>query len=93
MDVGVPLVDETDAAREIIAAEDTAAILESLATLRRIERIVINQRYYGNFSFAEIAEANGLKLSTVLSHHRRALAKLRPALTKILRFGKEQHHD
>ena len=93
IDAGVPLVDESDAAREIIAAADTTAILESLATLRRIERIVINQRYYGNFSFAEIAAANGMKINTILSHHRRALAKLRPTLNKLLQLGKEQHHD
>ena len=93
IDAGVALVDETDVAREIIAAEDAAAVLASLQVLRRIERIVITQRYYGNFSFAQIAEANGLKLNTVLSHHRRALAKLRPTLTRLLQFGKEQHHE
>lgn len=83
---GEPLVEEEDIAKELLSAEDTAAILRSLQTLREIERIVITQRYYGSFSFAQIAEANGLKLSTVLSHHRRALAKLRPQLTKFLAY-------
>jgi len=80
------LVDETDVAQEILHAEDAGAVLESLKILRDIERIVITQRYYGDFSFKEIAEANGLKLSTVLSHHRRALGKLRPQLTKLLNY-------
>jgi len=80
------LVDETDVAQEILRAEDVGAVLESLKVLRDIERIVITQRYYGDFSFNEIAEANGLKLNTVLSHHRRALGKLRPQLTKLLSF-------
>jgi len=61
--------------------------------LRDIEQIVITQRYYGDFSFAEIAKFNGLKLNTVLSHHRRALAKLRPLLIKTFKFGREQHHE
>ena len=90
---GTSLIDETDVAEELIRAEDAGAVLESLKVLRAIERIVITQQYYGDFSFAEIADRNGLKLNTVLSHHRRALAKLRPQLTKILEFGKEQSYE
>ena len=88
---GTTLIDETEVAGEIIQAENVGAVLESLKVLRDIERIVITQRYYGDFSFAEIAEASELKLNTVLSHHRRALSKLRPQLTKLLGFGKEQY--
>ena len=87
------LLDETDIVEEILQAEDTYAVLESLKVLRDIERVVITQRYYGNFTFAEIAKQNGLKLNTVLSHHRRALDKLRPQLTKLLGFGKEQSYE
>ena len=87
------LIDETDFAAEIIEAENAGPILESLKTLREIERIVITQRYYGDFSFAEIAEANGIKLNTVLSHHRRALEKLRPKLTRLLGLGKENYYE
>ena len=86
---GTSLLEESDIAEELIRAEDTGAILESLKTLRDIERVVITERYYGDFSFAQIARANGLKLSTVLSHHRRALAKLRPQLTKFLAYERE----
>jgi DNA-directed RNA polymerase specialized sigma24 family protein len=86
-DSGTTLLDETDIARELIQTEDAAAVLESLKTLRDIERVVVTQRYYGGFSFAQIAEENGLKLNTVLSHHRRALGKLRPQLTNTLGIG------
>ena len=90
---GTTLLDETDIANEIIKTEDAGAVLESLKVLRDIEQIVITQRYYGDYSFAEIAKANGLKLNTVLSHHKRALDKLRPQLTKLLRYGKEESYE
>ena len=86
---GTSLLDETDIADEIIQSDNASVVLESLKTLRDIERIVVTQRYYGDFSFAQIAELNGLKLNTVLSHHRRALGKLRPQLTNLLGYGKE----
>jgi DNA-directed RNA polymerase specialized sigma24 family protein len=87
------LIDEIDVINEILQTETTDAVLESLKVLRDIEQIVITQRYYGDFSFAKIAEINGLKLNTVLSHHRRALGKLRPKLTNILGYGKEQYYE
>jgi RNA polymerase sigma factor (sigma-70 family) len=90
---GTLLLDEADITEEIIRAEDSAAVLESLKTLREIERVVIAQRYYGSFSFAEIAKRNGLKLNTVLSHHRRALEKLRPQVTRLLCLGKEESYE
>lgn len=90
---GTSLIDETDIAEELIRAEDASVVLESLKTLREIERIVITQRYYNDFSFSEIANRNGLKLNTVLSHHRRALTKLRPQLTKLLGYEKEQSYE
>ena len=90
---GTTLISENNIIDEILQAEDTDAVLESLKVLRDIERIVVTQRYYGDFSFAKIAEINGLKLNTVLSHHRRALSKLRPQLTNILGYGKEQYYE
>lgn len=90
---GTSLIAETDVADEIIRAENSAAVLESLKALREIERVVVTQRYYGELSFAEIAKTNGLKLNTVLSHHRRALGKLRPQLTKFLGYGKEESYE
>ncbi|MDR0324515.1 MAG: RNA polymerase sigma factor [Oscillospiraceae bacterium] len=90
---GTSLIDESDIADELLQTEDANAVLESLKVLREIERIVVTQRYYGDFSFAEIAKRNGLKLNTVLSHHRRALGKLRPQLTKLLGYGKETPNE
>lgn len=75
-----PLISEENFVREIEAAEDTAAILASLQVLKQVERVIITERYYNDFSFREISETHGIKLNTVLSHHRRALEKLRPHL-------------
>jgi RNA polymerase sigma factor (sigma-70 family) len=77
-----PLISEDNFVREIEAAEDTAAIFASLQILKQVERIIITERYYNDFSFREISETYGIKLNTVLSHHRRALEKLRPVFTK-----------
>lgn len=92
-DEGTSLIDENDIVDEIIHSENSAAVLLSIKTLRDVERIVISERYYGFFSFAEIAQRHGLKLNTVLSHHRRALNKLRPQLTKLLGYGKEESYE
>jgi RNA polymerase sigma factor (sigma-70 family) len=92
-DEGTLLLEESDVVDEIMRVEDTNLVLESLKILRDIERIVITQRYYGAFSFAEIAKRNGLKLNTVLSHHRRALEKLRPQVTKLIGLGKEESYE
>ncbi|MDR1689338.1 MAG: RNA polymerase sigma factor [Clostridiales bacterium] len=81
---GTVIIDETDFVEEIMQAQDTKLILDSFGTLKAIERIIVTQRYYGNFSFAEIADANNLNINTVLSHHRRALEKLKPKLTRLL---------
>lgn len=75
-----PLIDEDNFVDEIEKAEDTAFILQSLQTLKKMEQIIINERYYGNFTFREISERNEINLNTVLSHHRRALDKLKPIL-------------
>jgi len=77
-----PLISEDIFVREIEAAEDTAVIFASLQVLKQVECIIITERYYNDFSFREISETHGIKLNTVLSHHRRALEKLRPHLAK-----------
>jgi len=85
-DLTAPLIDEDSFAREIENAEDTALILQSLQTLKQIEQIVIRERYYGEFTFREISERHGINLNTILSHHRRALEKLRPTLAKYFNY-------
>ena len=82
LDLITPLIDESSFVEEIEKAEDTRFIFESLQILKQIEQLIINERYYGNFSFREIAERHSINLNTVLSHHRRALEKLRPTLSK-----------
>jgi len=81
-DLCAPLIDEESFVAEIERAADTALILQSLQTLKQIEQIIIRERYYGAFSFREIGEKHGINLNTVLSHHRRAMEKLRPVFTK-----------
>ena len=90
-----PLIDEDSFVDEIEKAEDTAVLLESLRTLKLIEQIIINDRYYGELSFREISERHGINLNTVLSHHRRALEKLRPALSLYFNCGenKRRHEN
>ena len=75
-------INEDDFVNDIMREEDTKELLESLEVLKKIERIIVTQRYFGDLRFNEIAEQNNLKLNTVKSHHRRALEKLRKSLTK-----------
>ena len=91
-EIGLPLIDEESFVDEIINAEDTAFILQSLQILKQIEQIIINERYYGNFTFKEISERHNINLNTVLSHHRRALEKLRPILSKYFDFRVSDYH-
>jgi len=82
-----PLVDEGCFVRDIEKAEDTSFILQSLQTLKDVEKVIVEQRYYGDFTFKEIAERTGINLNTVLSHHRRALERLRPVFTKYFNYN------
>jgi len=86
-DLTSPLIDEDSFTEEIEKAEDTVFIFESLQTLKQIERVIINERYYKDFSFKEISEKYSINLNTVLSHHRRALEKLRPVLTNYFNYN------
>lgn len=102
-DLTAPLIDEDSFVEEIEKADDTAFIFQSLQTLKQIEQIIINERYYNDLSFREISENHGINLNTVLSHHRRALEKLRPVFSKYFNYnisgyfyGKTKHggnHD
>ncbi len=87
VDGAIDFVDEHDVVDDIIKSHDAEEVLKSLDILKQIERVIILQRYYGDFSFASIAKANNIKLNTVLSHHRRALEKLRPKLSGFQRIG------
>lgn len=90
LDTCLDFISEADFVEDIMQSDDASAVLKSLDILKEIERIIVSQRYYGNYTFSEIAEKNGIKLNTVLSHHRRALQKLRPAFTRFFDFSENQ---
>ena len=54
----------------------------ALKQLTAPQQRVLLLRYYGELSFAEIAESTGLPLGTALSHARRGLLALREAMTE-----------
>jgi RNA polymerase sigma factor (sigma-70 family) len=83
LSMAVPLIDEDCFVEEIVQAEDTAAVVASLQILKDVEQVIIRERYYGEFTFREISERHGINLNTVLTHHRRALNKLRPMLVNL----------
>jgi RNA polymerase sigma factor (sigma-70 family) len=86
-DLTEPLIDEDSFVQEVAKTDDTAFIFQSLQILKQIERVIINERYYNDFSFREISEKYNINLNTILSHHRRALEKLRPVLSKYFYYG------
>jgi RNA polymerase sigma-70 factor (ECF subfamily) len=61
-------------------AEQIRQLLAVLDRLSPIQRRVLLLRYYGQLSFAEIAEAIACPLNTTLSHCHRALETLRKLL-------------
>jgi len=73
-------------ALQIMEREQASEILESLDTLREIERSILTLRYYEDCSFSEISRRTGIKLNTVLTTHYRALEKLRPRLSKLIDY-------
>ncbi len=85
-------ISEDDFVKEIIKEEETKEILESLEILKKIERIIITQRYFGDLKFNEIAKRNNINLNTVKSHHRRALEKLRDKMIKNSCFTENETH-
>jgi RNA polymerase sigma-70 factor (ECF subfamily) len=68
--------------QEIQRAEDTEELCMALDRLSVAQRRVLLLRYYGQFSFAEIAEMTGWPLNTALSHCRRGLEALRKLLVE-----------
>ena len=78
------LISEDDVVRQVMERETASAVLESLDSLREIERTILTLRYYEDCSFAEISRKTNVKLNTVLTIHYRALEKLRPRLGRLI---------
>ncbi len=60
--------------------EATRTLEEAMNQLSPIQRRVLLLKYYGDLTFAEIADVVGCPLNTALSHARRGLARLRQVL-------------
>ena len=75
-----------DAAQEppqrALMAEATEQLTAALDQLSPMQQRVLLLRYYGQLSFAEIAEMIGCPLNTTLSHCRRGLETLRRLLVE-----------
>jgi len=82
------LVSEDDVVAQVMERESATEVLASLDTLREIERKILILRYYDDCSFAEISRKTGVKLNTVLTTHYRALEKLRPRLSKLIKYDR-----
>ncbi len=64
----------------LILSENIARLSSALEQLSDIQQRTITLRFFGQFSFAEIAEMTQMPLGTVLSHCHRALDKLKGIL-------------
>ena len=65
-----------------VRAEENEQLAAALDQLSPPQRRVLLLRYYGQFSFAEIAEMIDCPLNTTLSHCRRGLEALRALLVE-----------
>jgi RNA polymerase sigma-70 factor (ECF subfamily) len=75
-----PPADEVEPEEQLAAREAAAVVKASLAALSWPQRRVLLLRYFGELSFADIAQQTGWPLGTVLSHCHRGLAALRKQL-------------
>ncbi len=77
-----PLSDGEDPAEAAQQAEEAAQLAAALDRLSSVQRRVLLLRYYGQFTFAEIASITGCPLNTTLSHCHRGLETLRKLLVE-----------
>ena len=77
-------VDKADSAEQkLVAAENIQKLRSAMESLSEVQQKTLMLRFYGQLSFAEIAEIIEMPLGTVLSHCHRALEKLRGILGDI----------
>jgi RNA polymerase sigma-70 factor (ECF subfamily) len=72
----------SEPSQAIQRAEEAQQLAAALDRLSIAQRRVLLLRYYGQFSFAEIADMTGLPLNTALSHCHRGLEALRKLLVE-----------
>ena len=77
-----PLDAAQEPPRRALMAEATEQLAAALDRLSPVQQRVLLLRYYGQFSFAEIAGMIGCPLNTALSHCRRGLETLRKLLVE-----------
>ena len=70
--------------------EITELLRKGQDLLNDMEIKVLEYRYYKEYSFSEISELCDIKVNTLLSHHRRALQKLRPFYNFAHNFNKSE---
>ena len=61
--------------------EDYQALALAREKLKATENEVIHLYYYEELNFVEISNRTGINLNTIISHHKRALAKLKAHLS------------
>jgi RNA polymerase sigma-70 factor, ECF subfamily len=77
-----PVGRTTDPSRQAMLAEEYEQLTDAMEQLSTPQRRVLLLRYYGQFSFAEIADLIGCPLNTTLSHCRRGLETMRKLLAE-----------
>jgi RNA polymerase sigma-70 factor (ECF subfamily) len=79
-----PCQEDGEPSATLSRSEDRQALDMALEVLSSSQKRVLLLRYYGELSFAEIADLMGCPLGTVLSHCRRGLLALRKIMTEDL---------
>ena len=77
-----PISPSADPSAAAVRAEENGQLAAALDRLSPPQRRVLLLRYYGQFSFAEIADMIDCPLNTALSHCRRGLESLRALLVE-----------
>jgi len=83
--------DEKSAEELFIEAEKRHVARELLDTLPEKKKRIIQMRFWGEYTFAEIAAMTNTKESTVKSTYSRSLKELRETFDKT--YGKEARYD
>ena len=72
--------DDADVAREVVRADDAAAVRRALVQLTAPQRQVLELAYFGGLTQSELAEHLGEPIGTIKSRTHAALGRLRELL-------------